>query len=948
MKRSLFAAALLAFSLSLAPAREIGFVEQFALSSDRTEALKQLVPGSEDYYYYTCLHYLNEGEYGKVDELLKPWIQRYNRTQRVVEIENRLALLIYDKDAKRSLEYLRSHLGLVFNHQQEQLNPKPNLPTALDQKIIGNEALTQRALLIQNNLGGFEDAALDWVASLKLSPERLRDFLRRIKRPDVANLVQLVLADLQQPNSGGFGSLEIHNLLLLPQLEALLRDRPTLKNETRFVRDWLARLRPGNDSDWRNDAKEREAFLDRLWAYAQTLDPAHNSLKAHVLYHRLAHDRALGKYNAERFMAYIQLPRNASYVNPKYLERQENQGRMVNLGESYQDQTGMLPIGGDDELVRDYLMQIFPQEKSYDAYRPFMNDIYLKETFAECKILNGIGKAEEWTAMLPPEKYQAIKDRVELEFLPANRMFWNPGEPVGLDLRVKNVDTLIIKVFEINTASYYREFQKDIDTDIPLDGLVANDERVEKYKDGPFLRKTRHFEFDNLGAAGGRGAYVVEFIGNGKSSRALIRKGRLHFLEQAGAAGHTFMVLDENNNRVKDARLIVSAHEYTAGKDGDIVVPFSTHPGRTPVILLQGSFASLDFFQHQGESYSLKTGFHVDRESLIKRRTAILAVRPSLLVNGMPATVGLLKEISLRIQATDQDGVATTQEVNGFALFDDRESSHTFQVPERLASLSFILVAKVQNVSLNKEENLQDARAFTVNELERMEKTEATHLTRLADGYVLDLLGRSGEPRPNRPVQVTLKHRDFTEQVHVSLQSNERGRVDLGALRDIASIEASGPEGPSRKWILPAIAEHSYPGTVHGRAGQPLYIPYMGSSATPQRSELSLLELRGGAFLNDRFDAIAIESGFLKLDDLPAGDYDLLIKPSGARIQVRLAGKHGDMDAKIADDYVLAANRRLELRNPSPLQIVAVNEKRDTVEVVLTNAGPNARVHVFA
>ena len=115
MKRSLVAATLLALSLSLAPAREIGFAEQFALSTDRADALKQLVPGSEDYYYYTCLHYLNEGEFAKVDELLKPWIQRYNRTQRVVEIENRLALLIYDKDAKRSLEYLRSHLGIEFN-----------------------------------------------------------------------------------------------------------------------------------------------------------------------------------------------------------------------------------------------------------------------------------------------------------------------------------------------------------------------------------------------------------------------------------------------------------------------------------------------------------------------------------------------------------------------------------------------------------------------------------------------------------------------------------------------------------------------------------------------------------------------------------------------------------------------------------------------------------------
>src|SRR5207302_1024642 len=42
-----------------AAAGEVGFVEDFALSPDRAAALRQLVPGTEDYYYYHGLHYLN-------------------------------------------------------------------------------------------------------------------------------------------------------------------------------------------------------------------------------------------------------------------------------------------------------------------------------------------------------------------------------------------------------------------------------------------------------------------------------------------------------------------------------------------------------------------------------------------------------------------------------------------------------------------------------------------------------------------------------------------------------------------------------------------------------------------------------------------------------------------------------------------------------------------------
>ena len=84
----LIASALLA---SVCLAGEIGFEEDFALAKDRTVPLKQLIPGTEDYYFYHCLHYQNTGELDKVDGMLKLWIERHGRTGRVVEIENRQA-----------------------------------------------------------------------------------------------------------------------------------------------------------------------------------------------------------------------------------------------------------------------------------------------------------------------------------------------------------------------------------------------------------------------------------------------------------------------------------------------------------------------------------------------------------------------------------------------------------------------------------------------------------------------------------------------------------------------------------------------------------------------------------------------------------------------------------------------------------------------------------------
>ncbi len=81
---------------------EIGFVEDFALARDRSTALKQLIPGTEDYYYYTALHQLNTQQFARVKETLTAWIERHGRTERVRRIQFRHALLTYDQNPRET------------------------------------------------------------------------------------------------------------------------------------------------------------------------------------------------------------------------------------------------------------------------------------------------------------------------------------------------------------------------------------------------------------------------------------------------------------------------------------------------------------------------------------------------------------------------------------------------------------------------------------------------------------------------------------------------------------------------------------------------------------------------------------------------------------------------------------------------------------------------------
>ncbi|MDD4888462.1 MAG: hypothetical protein PHU85_00900, partial [Phycisphaerae bacterium] len=935
--RLLIASVLLAFA-SAAIAQEIGYVEDFALAKDRAAALKQLIPGTEEDYYYRSLHYQATGDLDKVDALLKPWIERHGRSARVEEIEHRQALLAYDKNPKRALDYIRSQLGLTFAHQKEVLPGEAKLPTGLDPKSITRDTLTPIAMGKYGNLQGFEASALDWLAddAKKLDDVRRRSLLARLTRPDVANLVRMVADDLEVKNSGGFGALGIHSRMLQSQLDELLKLQPDLVNNTNFVNANLARLQPGPESNWRGDPKEHEAYLARLWDYVSTLGPVHNSLKGHVLHNRLVLDRSQGTYDKARFVSYLKLPRSAVYVNPKWLERAENRDHLFSFGAQFSTALPIVP--GDDALVRDYLMQFLKDAKDSKEFADYIESEYLKGALAEAKIVNGVGDADQWYSLMPPEAHQALRDRVDLDFAFTNKAHFAPDDAVSLDVFVKNVPTLIVKVYEINALNYYRDKLAPVQTDISLDGLVANNETTVTYKDPPLRRHLERFEFPRLSK---RGVYVVEFIGGGMSSRALVCKGRLHYIVRTGSAGHVFTVLDEANKPVTTATLYLAGHEFTPDKDGQIVVPFSTASGgTTKIVLTCEGFAWLDEFAQQSERYDFRAAFYVDRESLLADRKASVLIRPTLLAAGVPVSLTLLENVRLTITSSTFDGIPSSKDVPDFKLAEDGQTTFEFQVPDRLASLTFSLTAKVQNLSKGAKQDVSAGATFTLNSVETTDKIEDLFLVRADGKYYIDVLGRTGETLARRPVNVSLKHRDFIEPVHAALQTDENGRVTLGELADIVRIDASTATGVSHAW-QPARDAVDYPGNLHGQAGKSVTVPYIGKETKPARGELSLLELRGGSYLADRFDALSIKAGLIVISDLPAGDYLLTIK-NRAAINVRLAGG----EAKVG--MVVGRMRDLEVVNPAPLAIASLEADKDSVTVKLTNATAAARVHVFA
>ena len=940
MKNPFFLSLLLSLlpTLSIWSSNVIGYVEDFALAPDRSVILKDLIPGTKDYYYFHSLHAQSNGDHQEVEKLLKLWIKRYGNTNRVREIQNRQALLTYEKNPDKSLSQIMDKLGLRFNHSRVIEGRKPSHPTELDPNHISYNAYYKDALKY-SNMESFEQRGLRNVDPSKLNTIQLRDFLKRLVYPNVPELPKWIQKELKDRQSRGFGSLNIHRNITKQQLEHLLELDPKLLNSTIFVQTYLSRLSPSADLNPDEEPEVKSAWFNRQLLFIRTLSPAFNSLKANVLYHLLKHKRSLGNWDRELLLEYLALPRPVSYLRKEWTQSEmKKQGaRAVNFNEDFRNFGCYIPIRQEIPVVRSMLLHFFESDANFNSFSKFLTDEFLKPIFAEAKLTKGKGDAEKWYSMLSTSQLKNLRERIDLSFSHDNKQSFAPNENVSLKLWTKNVDKLMIKEFEINAFNYYMKNKLEVSTAIELDGLTATRERVIEGDLPPIRRNLRSISFPSLKK---RGVYVVEFIGNGISSRALIRKGTLRLLEKIGPAGHEFRILDENNRICEKATLWFNDKEYSL-QDGVILIPFSNNPGNRTVILRDGDFASLARFNHLGENYRLKVGFHIDRESLRSGEKATLLVRPSLRLNGYPTSLNLLEEIQLVITTYDHENQPTRMEVPIEKLDPREEFTHEFRVPERTHRMNAFVEAKVESLSGSKKVNLSDNFSISINGIDQITQTASPLLLRSSDGFVLEVRGKNGEPFVDYSVPFSFKHVDFRRTRNHTLKTNNNGRIQLGFLQNIEWLQVNSPN--TQKWKLEkySVGRSYLPTLVHAVLGDSVSFPFPRLGNRILVNEFSLFETRANAFFVDQSDKISTLPGQIEISDLPAGNFQFHHHPTGRTVKIRIT------EGENRSGFAISSHHILERNYGPPLSISSIESKGEKLHIQLANAHSSARLHVF-
>ncbi len=912
---------------------DLEILEALALSEDRAAALRQLLPGSEDHDYYACLQAQHRGAFDEAQTILEAWPARHGTAQRYERMRVRQMLYRLGSTPDEVADQVRDHYGVQHWHEAEADEVDPSRPTRLPDGVFDGAKLLAVAVQQSTDLSQVTDDGIEELlrsdASMSFDVSRQRAMLQRLGHTPEPRVIEHIVRDLEGHNT--FGSLRMHNELTRPQLEQLAARLDRLRSDARWVDAMVRRMRPASHVDLDGDLAARAAYAAELWAFTSTLPAASNSLKAHVLWHLLdGYRRRDTAPPRELVLAYLQLPRSVSYA-PRTLTDNVRSDEMVQLGIELRGSTGLPAAGSDEDLVRD-LIHRDPAEAVH--YAKWIERSWLDTEIAIAHLLYASGNADKATHLLGPSRAAALRERIDVAWSPHNPTQFGAGEPIVLDADIKHVPELVVKVFRIDPLAYFQHFKREVNTDLDLDGLAASHELVMNLPEPPIRRVRRRIE---LPMCTRPGTYVIDLIGNGMSSRAVVHKGRLRSVIRVGAAGSMVTVLDEAGQPRPDARAWVGDREYVPDAKGVFVVPFSTAPGTQQMLITCGDIAVVRPIELVREVYTLSAEIHLDRQGLVEGGVARAVARVRLAVAGVPASLALLEQTTWDLTLTDRHGVATTKQFP-LVLTDDDAAVLEWPLGESPASISVAIRGKVRVVSEQRDEALVTTTHVQLATMHGTVATEALYLARTAGGWVLSALGKTGEPRAQRPLSVILTHRWAHAQVVAELATDARGRCELGALPGLSVITTTFAD-VTQTW---PVFDGSYGNeTRHVVAGQEVIIPLPPDRrAEDVIARASIVELRSGAPVRHVDAKLAPLAGGISLAGFAPGDY--LFRAPGCRILAFRVPEAGPVIGGVA----IAPTEVVELSRHVP--VLRDVEVGDELRVRVAGASSRTRVHLIA
>ena len=517
------------------------------------------------------------------------------------------------------------------------------------------------------------------------------------------------------------------------------------------------------------------------------------SLKSTLLLEILENGLKLGIYDKEYFMLYLEHPLKVWHMNKTRVKKDTQDFVWNGYIQNVQSRlNGVMTANLEAKMYKKYLEVFYREKGDLKEFTEFFSDSFLKALAEELYFLSG---KELKNDKIDFEKYEKLANAVIIELSECNKEVFQPSEKVQIFAELKNVPTMHIKIFEFNSLNYYKKNKVPFKTDVNLDGFITAYEKDIEFDQVSAHKKFKHtFNFPELDDK--IGLFVIELIGNGYSSRVIIKKGTLSVIYKQRIAGQIAYVLDDNRDVCigEDTGIYFGNQFFKANPDkgGRILIPYEKQTVTGNAILVHNNFAQLVEFTRFAEKYTIDVAYVIPQETLIMNNQATIILRPILKVNQRKCKLEALSKTKVRITTTSFiDHVPVSKNFEDISLRSDKDLDLSFNVPPNLESVNIEFESSIFNISQQKTEKLKSSHEIKMKTNNEHFAFYESHLRKIDGKYHLKVLGKNGEPISHVDVIFNMTHCIYSApSEQIQLTTNEDGKIDLGALDGIKQIDS--------------------------------------------------------------------------------------------------------------------------------------------------------------
>jgi len=669
-----------------------------------------------------------------------------------------------------------------------------------------------------------------------------------------------------------------------------------------------------------------------------------DKMTRNVLFSILDLNSKMNIFEFDTFIEYIQCPLfdNSSIYNidKKLRDKIMSNQRQVDC---FDCQIIQPNYDGDRKLIEKYLQHFYLKEKMpFEKLNKYFNENYIKRFYAKMQFYLGNEEPTKDNILSSNEINDLMKE-TKLTICDFNKEIFNINDDIELILEIKNIQTLYVNIYEINTENYYYSNKKKFDDSISLDGIVPTYEDIFSYNDKPQLLAEKKISISKLPKK--RGLFVVEFIGNGHVSRAVIQRGNLRYIHKNTINGKVIYILDEENKICKGDKTGIWINNiwYPSIKEtGAILIPYSVNGNN--FILKHDDFCLLETtISIPNESYEFNGLFIINEESFIMGNVTKILVRPYLYVCDELCPLENLKNVKLTINTIKTENnqeIPSVNVIDNIKLSYNEEFSFEFQVPPKLMSVNFVLSGEIKPKTRDAVEELSFNQEYRFN---RRFEYDTLIKQNNNGNYIIHLLGKNGEPKINHQVELHIEHKQQPNINNILMESDFEGRIDLGKLNGVSNVSID-----QNLFEIEQLPKYTYLPTMTILENQEITLPF----SKMHNDKIHFTKTNFGQNVENLTNSLKIKItdeknnlGNITLPKLSEGTYRLRINENEIEIRV-IKGKVMDIqDFIITDKGNIRYNNNVE---PSiAIENVSYENKELKIKLNKNNSSiNNPRIHI--